>query len=545
MIAKSLPFRQVVAGISMLRILQLRYIFYFMLGFAAGRSLLLGLTPFVTPLTAVAAVSSLLSRQQRYFVFAGIFLGTFVRSGYIFSSYFLSGMMAVVTAVFLARQLRKVLPEPYLSLALSAGGADLLSRIWFFLFFQQSYGSQQFYSGLVAVLSEAVLSGLFTVPFVCAMDRDRGYRLRNGVRAGLGLALVLCGLGDIYIGPASIRDVVVRAGLLFAADGWGAGWGAGAGVVLGVLSGDPRLILPRIGLYAGTGFFTGVMKGFGKFGLVLGFALASLFFSAFYATSEEISGHFFSGALAIGIFYLGSRFWSSLLKPEEKEKKGEPLQVDVGISQRAKLSEPVSGDSFGIVRFAPHRVLLMLSDGMGAGITAARESRLVTKMMEKLLSEGISPGIAAEIVNTALFLRGGDESAATIDVAFADLEKGYIDFLKVGAPPSFLKRDGNLEIVRDSCWPAGLLEYLDVNVLRRQILPGDILVMATDGITEADQDGAAPGEWLYNYLQKLSLDDAQVMADLILKGAFKTSCLENRDDMTVLVARFCNESDLE
>jgi len=76
-------------------------------------------------------------------------------------------------------------------------------------------------------------------------------------------------------------------------------------------------------------------------------------------------------------------------------------------------------------------------------------------------------------------------------------------------------------------------------------MPGDLLVMATDGITEADQKGVTPGEWLYTYFKELALDDAQVIADLILKRALRIGGLQHRDDMTVLVVRFYRASELE
>jgi stage II sporulation protein E len=41
------------------------------------------------------------------------------------------------------------------------------------------------------------------------------------------------------------------------------------------------------------------------------------------------------------------------------------------------------------------------------------------------------------------------------------------------------------------------------------------------------------------------MDEPQVIADLILKYALKTAGFKNRDDMTVLVARFERERELE
>lgn len=100
-------------------------------------------------------------------------------------------------------------------------------------------------------------------------------------------------------------------------------------------------------------------------------------------------------------------------------------------------------------------------------------------------------------------------------------------------------------MIRSVCWPAGILDEVDPMVLAREIVPGDILVMASDGITEANQISDVLDDWLYNYLRDLPVDDAQVIADLILKHALKTAGFENRDDMTVMVVLFGREEELE
>lgn len=71
------------------------------------------------------------------------------------------------------------------------------------------------------------------------------------------------------------------------------------------------------------------------------------------------------------------------------------------------------------------------------------------------------------------------------------------------------------------------------------------MIMASDGVTEASQQEDVPDDWMYTYLRDLPLEDAQVIADLLLKHALKIAGYENRDDMTVMVARFCREQELE
>ncbi len=520
---------------------------YTVLGIAAGRSQIGGLTPFALPLAVTAAF---LAAPPGWAVVAGVVAGVFAHPG-VGQFYLPVGDALAVTAAFLLtksfrERTRRALTgarssghaaepgQPFLLGALTAGGINILFKSIFLLLSNRNPGA------LLYLVSESALASLFTPVAIYAFTDVAGARERQQELCGLlALVLVMCGLGDLHIGPATLRDLLARTVLIVVAYGWGAGWGAGVGVILGLLGGNWQMMLPRTGFYAGTGFFAGALKGFGRAGVMVGFFLASLLFSIFYNDPGELSGHLLASLLTIGIFFLISPFINRILGQERPETlSGLPLEAEVGFSQRSKSTEPFCGDSFAVAHHSPGRLLLTVSDGMGAGINAMRESRIVVRLLEQLISNGITPEKAAGIVNTALYLRGGEESAATIDLAAVDLDGRYVDFLKVGASPSFLKRDHSVEMIRSNCWPAGILDNVEAEVHRRQVLPGDMLIMATDGVTEVDREAALPDNWLYEFLQELPLEDAQAVADLVLKHALRAVGLKNRDDMTVLVARF-------
>jgi stage II sporulation protein E len=515
------------------------FLLYVVLGIAAGRSLIGGLATFAVPLAVAAAF---LAAPLDWAVAAGLMVGVFTRPGAAagFGHPLITvvgSALAVAAAFLLARSFRERWSQPLLSGALVAGGINILAR-GIFLPWQ---GPEP--ASLLALLSETALVSLFTPLTLYGFTGALRIKERQKeLQALLVLVFVMSGLGDLHIGPVALQEILARLVLITIAYCWGAGWGAGAGVILGLVGGDLQLLLPRIGFYAGTGFFAGVMQGFGRTGVIAGFFLASLLFSIFYGDPGALSGHLLASLLAIGVFFLASPFINRWLGREKPDALPDlPLEAEIGFSQRSKSAEICCGDSFAVAHQSPGHLLLTVSDGMGTGINAMRESRIVVKLLEQIMGNGIDPEAAASIVNTALYLRGGEESAATIDLAAIDLDGRYVDFLKVGAPPSFLKRGHSVELIRSSCWPAGILDKLEAEVHRRQVLPGDILIMATDGVTEVDRDVSLPDNWLYDYLKELPLEDAQAVADLVLKYALKAAGLQNRDDMTVLVARFSDE----
>jgi hypothetical protein len=513
----------------------LRYLIFFSIGLAGGRGQLGGLFPFAASL---AVVSVLFEGAQPVVVAGGLLAGLLLRSGYIMVIQ-PADLLVLLTALLLARQFKVAQQESALPTALLAGVTDMVVKATFFMV---RGGDLGFWPGLA---SEAVLTSLLAMMMVYALQSKRPWQRET--RLLLLLVLAFCGFGDLPLGVTNLREVLTRIVLLATADGWGAGWAAGVGVVIGLLGGDIWQALQRTGFYAGIGFFAGLLRSIGRNGLVFGFIIASLLLSVFYSRTSDLSGHLLASGLAV-VFYILLRplLDRQLGRTHEKDADSAvPLQIDIGFAQRAKPSEPICGDSLAVSHLEPYRLLLTVSDGMGAGINAARESRIVVKLLEQLISCGISPHAAAEIINTALYMRGGEECAATIDMAMVDLQQRSYNFLKVGASPSYLKSGGKIEMIRSLCWPAGILDQVEPEVLHRQILPGDILIMATDGVTESGQELTLAGDWLYHCIQGLPLEEAQAIADSILQHAMKTSGWQNKDDMTVLVACFNSEQELE
>ncbi|MFY9271389.1 MAG: SpoIIE family protein phosphatase [Thermacetogeniaceae bacterium] len=526
--------RYLTLGIQAIKTEPVWHICLFLMGLAAGRGVLGGLAPFAPPLALTGALCC-----GRLFLLSliGIFAGIAFRPPVFTDIAIAVDYLVVITAVFAGRKLKKQLKEYWYTAVLLTGGINFGIKYIYLLISGAQTG---FLPGL---LSESMLAGIFTVPLYYLFS---DYKKQKGLFFILVFVLVYCGLGDLRLGPAKIEDIMSRSVLLMAAGGWGSGSAAAVGVLLGMLSGNPAVALPRTGFFAATGFFSGLLRNWGPAGVILGFFLSVLLFSASFNRQIHFQEHFLSSMMAVVVYLAAWRHLPFFPKREGQDSYScEPIHAEVGFAQRSKPGEALCGDSMGVAHLSDRRMLLSVSDGMGAGVNAARESRIVVKLIEQLVESGVSPQKAAGIVNTALYLRGGEESAATIDAAIIDLNAGHAEFLKVGAPPSYLKRGEAVEVIRSSCWPAGILDELDAQVLAREIQSGDILIMATDGVTEANFDGKEADDWLYSYLQELPMEEAQLIADLILKYALKTAGFKNRDDMTVLVARFEREQGLE
>lgn len=170
----------------------------------------------------------------------------------------------------------------------------------------------------------------------------------------------------------------------------------------------------------------------------------------------------------------------------------------------------------------------VISDGMGSGSEAAFTAGTVTLFLERLLSAGVDISAALRITNSFLCERR-IECSATVDVAQIDLVRGGASFFKSGAAPSFVLRSGNLFALRSKTVPIGILPSADAEGISFDVEEGDVIVMASDGVTRDSED--CP--WLYDLFCDESITNLTAAAKRIAEEARRRS----GDDITVMLLR--------
>lgn len=189
------------------------------------------------------------------------------------------------------------------------------------------------------------------------------------------------------------------------------------------------------------------------------------------------------------------------------------MSYRVGLTLRPKGGERHSGDSAAYFETETGQLCLLLSDGMGSGEAAKRESAMAVRLIEHLLRAGVEARSALRILNSALNLRAEtSDSFTTIDFFTLSLKNGEGELFKYGAAPTYLKRGQRVRRVNCSCLPAGLAEEDAPPETTRLRLTGDsFLVMVTDGIADETNDA-----WLQTLLADWSGENPQRLADDIL-----------------------------
>lgn len=213
------------------------------------------------------------------------------------------------------------------------------------------------------------------------------------------------------------------------------------------------------------------------------------------------------------------------------------FEVETGVAGAAKDGDMLSGDCFSMMELGNGKFAVALSDGMGNGVRARMESSAALSMLEQLLQSGIDERLAVKSVNSVLLLRSPEEMFATIDLALIDLYSAHATMLKIGSTPSFIKRGREIIPIAANNLPIGILQDIEIDLLRVQLQPGDTLIMMTDGILDSPGHAINKELWMKRVLQELDEDDPQDIADALLDTALRQHPGSVKDDMTVIVTR--------
>ncbi len=206
------------------------------------------------------------------------------------------------------------------------------------------------------------------------------------------------------------------------------------------------------------------------------------------------------------------------------------FEAEWSVSQDSKESESMCGDAASLFANREDYFYAILSDGMGSGREASVTAQLCSMFLERMLLCGNRRSVTLEMLNSFLRSRS-DECSATVDLAEIDMITGEACFIKSGAAPSFIVRNGNIFRISSNTTPMGILRSIHAEQTRFQLLSGDIIVMVSDGIAPETDEGI----WLAELLANEMCGNLHVMADRIVSRAKERNL--RTDDMTAILIR--------
>ncbi len=167
--------------------------------------------------------------------------------------------------------------------------------------------------------------------------------------------------------------------------------------------------------------------------------------------------------------------------------KSLPPRDDVEITGYMQPALEVGGDFYDFFFVDEDRLGVVIADVSGKGIPAAlfmAISRSLVKAGAQSLKE---PGLAINRVNDVMADENEEMMFVTLFYGVLDLRSGRLDFVNAGHNLPYLRHpDGSVEALgKIGDIPLAVMEDFEFAQDHYRLVPGDLLLLYTDGVTEA------------------------------------------------------------
>jgi len=211
----------------------------------------------------------------------------------------------------------------------------------------------------------------------------------------------------------------------------------------------------------------------------------------------------------------------------------------------ATVATLVGGDFYDVFETGPESVAFSIGDVSGKGLDAASVTALIKNSLRALAIEGHSPELVMCKGNEIVSQFTATETFVTAIYGALDVATGEVTYCSAGHPPPAVVGPEGVRMLNEhgpllGAWPGVLYSNA-----RARLLPGESLVLYTDGLTEArSSDGSFYGEeHLEEFLATLGGVAPQDIAARVFEEVWEFSGGKLRDDVAILVIRLRVDSD--
>jgi serine phosphatase RsbU (regulator of sigma subunit) len=221
---------------------------------------------------------------------------------------------------------------------------------------------------------------------------------------------------------------------------------------------------------------------------------------------------------------------------------GKPAIAGLEIAGMMHPARGVAGDYYDYFPLDAHTTQIIIADVAGKGIPAALLMSATAAALRFEANHDRSMLQQVERLNTGILsVSEGDRFVALL-VAEIDAQKQKLRYINCGHNPALLFRakTGALSLMNSSCPPIGLSPDEVYELTSEDLMPGDVLVFYTDGVTEAQNPlGEEFGmERLSGTVRRGSSLSAEDLM-LTIYNATAEFCGDNfNDDVTILVVKW-------
>jgi sigma-B regulation protein RsbU (phosphoserine phosphatase) len=201
----------------------------------------------------------------------------------------------------------------------------------------------------------------------------------------------------------------------------------------------------------------------------------------------------------------------------------------------------VGGDYYDFLDLGEGRLGIVLADISGKGIAAALlMANLQANLRSRFMVALEDPHQLLQSVNQLFVENTPEDSYATLFYADYDDANHCLRYANCGHnPPLLLRANGDVERLGATATVLGLFTNWNCEVKKVSVGPGDVLVIYTDGVTEApDRAGEEFGESrLVEIVRAHQQRPVKEMLSVILHEVQQFSGACQADDLTLVIAR--------
>jgi sigma-B regulation protein RsbU (phosphoserine phosphatase) len=219
-----------------------------------------------------------------------------------------------------------------------------------------------------------------------------------------------------------------------------------------------------------------------------------------------------------------------------------PQMAGYEIAAASQSARIVGGDYFDVLPFDEDALGLCIADVAGKGMPAALLMSNLQAAVRGLSSSSLPPDLLCSRLNSLVFKNTASDRFITFFYAQLDGPSRRLRYANAGHNAPFLvRRDGTHARLAEGGSVLGIFEDQEFSAGAVDLVPGDRVVLFTDGVTEAcDPGGQEFGdERLLRILEEGRALDAKELQEKILNAVAEFSHAHWADDATLLVLAVC------
>src|SRR5713226_2189139 len=167
---------------------------------------------------------------------------------------------------------------------------------------------------------------------------------------------------------------------------------------------------------------------------------------------------------------------------------GKPTIAGLEMAGMMQPARGVGGDYYDYIPIDAHTIQMVIADVAGKGVPAALLMSATAAAVQLEASEKRDMLEVVDRLNNGIYSVSEGNRYVTLLLADIDARSHSLRYVNCGHNPALLFQAKTHDVVpmNSSCFPVGMFDSVGCEINRADLAAGDVLVLYTDGITEAE-----------------------------------------------------------